>query len=136
MFSAGRRPLKPTEKGGRELLDSLVSKQSCGDSLPSNASDSTSSARPAAKKARSGNETTIAIKSVPTSDLRSNPDSDVQVVQDPLDVPSDDELPPASRTISRQSSMPDIVELDVNDESAPQQVTAEDEAKMSKISIY
>jgi hypothetical protein len=32
--------------------------------------------------------------------------------------------------------MPDIVELDVNDESAPQQVTAEDEAKMSKISTW
>ena len=95
MFSAGRHPLKPTEKGGKELLTSLTSKRSCGDSLASIVSGSASSTqRPAAKKARSTTNIMGAsmTESVPTSG-QSSPDivkapSVVRLAVPPSDLPS------------------------------------------------
>ncbi|KIL60456.1 hypothetical protein M378DRAFT_180424 [Amanita muscaria Koide BX008] len=130
MFSAGRRPLKPTEKGGKELLTSLTSKRSRGDSLVSIISGSASSTqRPAAKKARSTTTGASMTESVPTSG-RSSPD----IVEAPSAVPESD--PPSTmsatvETVGGEDSGPE--DSDSDPEIVEEDVEEDPEAEMSKI---
>ena len=133
MFSAGRHPLKPTEKGGKELLTSLTSKRSRGDSLALIISGSASSTqRPAAKKARS---TTTEItgarmtESVPTSG-RSSPD----IVEAPSAVPASDPPSTMSATVETVGGEDSGLEDSDSDPEIVEEVIEEDpEAEMSKI---
>ena len=134
MFSAGRRPLKPTEKGGNELLTSLTSKRSRGDSSASIVSGSASATqRPAAKKARSTTNINITgasmTESVPTSG-RSSPD----IVEAPSAVPAAD--PPSTmsatvETVGGEDSDPE--DADSGPEIVEEDVEEDPEAEMSKI---
>lgn len=134
MYSAGRRPLKPTEKGGTELLTSLASKWSHSDLLASIISGNSASAtwKPAAKKARSS-----------TNVVGASAESVPDIVKAQSVIQSGDV--PASNVASDPSAMSTAVgREDLNDngpndsglnDSEPEIVEEDPEAEMSKIRL-